>query len=98
MGLYVAKPVYLCARAAQNSDGRLASLLCSVPPGRAQREPQGYAGLTRLYVGLRGPAGPNNVRHERALARRYPGVSDARRGDLPKSEPRARRDVLVVVV
>ena len=33
---------YICARAAQNSDGRL----CSVPPGRAQREPPGYAGLT----------------------------------------------------
>ena len=31
----VAKPVYMCARAAQNSDGRL-----------AQRDPQGYAGST----------------------------------------------------
>ena len=40
-----AKPVYLCARAAQI--GTVASL-CSVPPGRAQREPQGYAGLTRV--------------------------------------------------
>ena len=37
----IAKPVYLCARGS-NWDGRL----CSVPPGRAQREPQGYAGLT----------------------------------------------------
>ena len=37
---------YICARAAQNLDGRLAHELCSVPPGRAQREPQGYAGLT----------------------------------------------------
>ena len=36
---------YICARAAQNSDGRLAH----VPPGRAQREPQGYAGLTTFY-------------------------------------------------
>ena len=32
----IAKPVYLCARAAQNLDGRQG----------AQREPQGYAGLT----------------------------------------------------
>ena len=39
----IAKPVYVCARAAQNSDGRAS--LCSVPPGRArgaQREPQGF--------------------------------------------------------
>ena len=48
----LAKPVYLCARAAQNSDGRLAHEQCSVPPGRAQREPQGYAGLT--ITGLSG--------------------------------------------
>ena len=27
--------------------GKLAHTLCSVPPGRAQREPRGYAGLTR---------------------------------------------------
>ena len=27
---------------------RTVALLCSVPPGRAQREPQGYAGLTTL--------------------------------------------------
>ena len=32
-------------RAAQNSDGRLAHELCSVPPGRAQREAQGYVGF-----------------------------------------------------
>ena len=28
--------------------------VCSVPPGHAQREPQGYAGLTKL-AGLRAP-------------------------------------------
>ena len=38
----VAKPVYLCARAAQI--GTVASL------GRVQREPQGYAGLTKGNV------------------------------------------------
>ena len=59
--LQLAKPVYLCARGSKfgrspRSRGdrvarRLCSVtrrLCSVPPGRAQREPQGYAGLTTL--------------------------------------------------
>ena len=47
-----AKPVYLCARGS-NWDGRLAhTARRSVPPGRAQREPQGYAGLTRDGSGL----------------------------------------------
>ena len=41
----LAKPVYLCARAAQI--GTVASLTqCNVPPWCTQREPQGYAGLT----------------------------------------------------
>ena len=34
---------YISARAAQIGT---VALLCSVPPGRAQREPQGYAGFT----------------------------------------------------
>ena len=40
---FLAKPVYLCARGS-----KLGRSPCShsVPPGRAQREPQGYAGLT----------------------------------------------------
>ena len=37
---------YISARAAQNFDGPSLTL-CSVPPGRAQREPQGYVGLTK---------------------------------------------------
>ena len=38
---------YISARARLKL-GRSPRYLCSVPPGRAQREPQGYAGLTRL--------------------------------------------------
>ena len=44
----VAKPVYLCARAAQIGRSPRSH---SVPPGRAQREPQGYAGLTTCAHG-----------------------------------------------
>ena len=37
-------------RARGSKFGRSRSPRCSVPPGRAQREPQGYAGLTRLAL------------------------------------------------
>ena len=38
---------YIFVRARGSKFGR-SPRLCSVPPGRAQREPQGYAGLTRI--------------------------------------------------
>ena len=38
---------YISARAAQIGT---VALLCSVPPGRAKREPQGYAGLTMTWA------------------------------------------------
>ena len=42
------KPTSYIANARGSIIGTVA-LLCSVPPGRAQREPQGYAGLTTRY-------------------------------------------------
>ena len=53
IGCQIAKPVWPFARRAARLLPQCSSHSCSVPPGLAQREPQGfYAGLTTLTIAL----------------------------------------------
>ena len=73
------------ARAARALAGRYT---CSVPPGRAQREPQGYAGLTRVRV--LGYGSNSGVRGKKVKSRDCALASDlVRANQSPLRTPRA---------
>ena len=75
-------------------------VMCSVPPGRAQREPQGYACLgTPGFVvkqSLGGNVDRGNVDRGRAARQGYAGLTIEKRREEPRSPVSTRLTGLIV--